>query len=71
MREIKFIGNCIYPGKIVYGTGVFHDGCNTWLNYLEKEQALAFGMVKQIVDPKTIRQLTGIDKDGGEIYETL
>lgn len=89
MREIKFralekpsdmVLEMGYKPKMVYGTGIFEDGINTWLAQHEKGYPMASGVFgeigdtshgqRYIVDPNTVGQFTGLhDKHGKDIYE--
>lgn len=81
MRENKFRGleklpaslKRWHPGlkpKMVYGTGIFKDGTNTWLLSHDETKPLVQDMTNHIIDPETVGRFTGHkDRNGKEIYE--
>jgi hypothetical protein len=68
---------------MVYGTGIFEDGLNTWLLSHDKTKCLADGFKQYIVKPETVGQFTGVKdislkvecdgdlvrSDGGEVWK--
>lgn len=64
MREIKFRGRDIETGKLVFGSLVEYEGgkYRFWINPLEGDRNYP-------VDPESVAQLIGVDRNGAEIFE--
>ena len=64
MREIKFRGRDVETGELVFGSLVEYEGgkYRFWINPLEGDRNYP-------VEPDTVAQLIGVDKNGKEIFE--
>ena len=64
MREIKFRGRDVETGELVFGSLVEYEGgkYRFWINPLEGDRNYP-------VEPDTVAQLIGVDKNGREIFE--
>lgn len=77
-RKIKFRGRRTDNGELVYGNGIYQD-----LPVTEKQKELGFvsrtyiigtefplvAKLWHFVEPESVAQLVGYDKDGREVYE--